>query len=85
MFKNLSLKIKEGLHTFFTNDYVVLFICWVIGFLPALIGVVLWFILEPVGFWQKTAMFVLYFSVLLPFQIITLIFAIYIQTNFNRK
>lgn len=85
MFKDLSLKIKEKLKKIFTNDYVVIFICWIIGFLPTFIGTALWFWLDPVGFWQKTAMLVLYFAVLLPLQILTLIFALTMQSEFNNR
>ena len=61
-FSGTLSKLRE----FINNDYVIVIICWIVGFSPSLIAWGLWAWLDPTGFWQKTVIVVIYCSSFFP-------------------
>ena len=53
----------------------IVFVLIIIGLLPIIVFMILWFWLDPVGFWQKGAMIALFGFVFLPAEGFTAVFA----------
>lgn len=70
---------------FINNDEVLLIICWIIAILPTLVGWGLWAWLDPIGFWQKTVMVICYAISLFPLQILSGVFGIFMQNEYNKE
>jgi hypothetical protein len=78
-------KIGVKMKKFINNDEVLLVICWIIAIIPILVGWGLWAWLDPIGFWQKTVMVICYALSLFPLQILSGVFGIFMQNEYNKE